>query len=117
MINSSKLNVTVSFKGIDSSDALREYAEKRAQKIAKHMHHLTNCNFVCSVEKDDQIAQAHVISGDFEARAEARHENLYAALDEVTDKLAAQSRKHKEKMTSHAGKPHHNEPDFVDSEE
>jgi putative sigma-54 modulation protein len=108
MINSSKLNVTIAFKGIDSSDALKDYAEKRAQKIAKHMHHLTHCHFVCTVEKERQIAQVHVISGDFEARAESQHDSLYAALDDVTDKLASQSRKHKEKVTSHAGKPHHN---------
>jgi putative sigma-54 modulation protein len=116
MINSSKLNVTIAFKGMDSSDSLKDYAEKRAQKISKHMHHLTHCHFVCLVEKDDQVAQVHVVSGDFEARAESRQESLYAAIDEVTDKLATQSRKHKEKATSHAGKPHHNEEDFSEEE-
>lgn len=117
MINSSKLNVTIAFKGLDSSDAVKEYAQKRAQKIAKHMHHLTHCHFVCFIEKADQVAQVHVVSGDFEARAEARAEKLYAAIDEVTDKIATQSRKHKEKITSHAGKPHHNAVDPVQDEE
>jgi len=109
MISSSKLNVQVVFKGMDSSDALKEYAQKRAGKFSKHVHNVTNCHFVFFVEKVDHVTQLHVTSGDFEARAEARAENMYAAIDEVTDKLVQQTRKFKEKVTNHAGKPHHNQ--------
>ena len=108
MINSSKLNVQVVFKGLDSSDAIREYAEKRAAKLTKHVHNITNCHYVFHIEREDHIVQLHVISGDFEARAEARAETMYAAIDEVTDKVLNQTRKFKEKVTDHAGKPHHN---------
>jgi putative sigma-54 modulation protein len=107
MITSSKLNITVSFKGMDSSPAAREYCEKRASKFAKTVDHLTNVHFVLLVEKTDFLAQLHLVSGDFEARAEARGESMYAAIDEVTDKVLHQTRKHKEKAKSHSGKPHH----------
>jgi putative sigma-54 modulation protein len=107
MINTSKLNVTVAFKGMDSSDAVREYAEKRAGKVLKHVQHLTTCHYAFEVAKTDHVAQLHVVSGDFEARAEAREENMYAAIDAVTDKIEQQSRKHKEKIKDHTGRPHH----------
>lgn len=109
MINSAKLNVLVAFKGMDSSEAVRLYAEKRSGKLAKHVHNITNCHFVFTAEGNEHVAQLHVNSGDFDARAEARAETLYASIDEVTDKLVQQSRKFKEKMTSHAGRPHHNQ--------
>jgi putative sigma-54 modulation protein len=109
MINSSKMNIQVVFKGMDSSDAVREYAEKRASKIVKHVHDVTNCHFVFFIEREDHVTQLHVVSGDFEARAEARAENMYAAIDEATDKIVHQTRKFKEKVTSHAGRPHHNQ--------
>jgi putative sigma-54 modulation protein len=106
---SSKLEVKLSFKGLDSTDAIKSYAEKRISKLSKHLHKLISCEFVFMVEKTMQIAQLHVISGDFEARAESQTESLYSAIDEVVDKMVQQTRKYKEKTTNHAGLPHHNQ--------
>lgn len=101
MNNNNKLNVTVAFKGMDSSDAVKGYASKRVTKLAKHMHHMTNCHFTFLNENHSNIAELHIVSGDFEAKAEARAETMYAAIDEVTDKALQQSRKHKDKTTHH----------------
>lgn len=106
-MESSKIETRVTFKNLKSSDAVKEYAEKRVSKIAKHLHQMTVCEFFFSVEKTSHIAEAHVISGEFEAKGEARAENMYAAIDELTDKLVQQTRKYKEKLTDHSRKPHH----------
>jgi putative sigma-54 modulation protein len=107
MVANAKMNLQVVFKGMDSSQPLQEYAEKRASKLSKHLHTVTNCHFVFQIEKLDHVVQLHVVAGDFEARAEGRAENMYAAIDEVTDKITHQSRKHKERTTDHSGRPHH----------
>lgn len=109
MISDAKLQITVSFKGLDSSDAVRDYANKRLSKLSKTVDHLTNCHLVCLIEKTQHIAQLHVVSGDFDARAEAKAETMYAAIDEVTDKMLHQARKHKEKQKDHSGRGHHNQ--------
>lgn len=106
-MESSKIDTRVTFKGLTSSDAVKEYAEKRVSKISKHLHSLTVCDLVFFIEKNDHIAQAHVTSGGFEAKAEARAENMYAAIDALADKLIQQTRKYKEKSTSHQAAPHH----------
>lgn len=106
---SAKMNVQIAFKGLDPSDAVRDYAMKRVAKLEKHLHEVTNCHFVFLVEKVDQIAQLHVTSGLLDARAESRAESMYAAIDEVTDKIMHQTRKFKEKQTDHSGKGHHNQ--------
>ncbi len=108
MINSAKLQVTVAFKGMDSTEAIKAYAQKRSEKILKYAHHLATAHYVFFVEKNDQVAQLHIVAGDFEGRAESREHSLYASIDEVTDKIIHQFRKHKEKVTDHTGKPHHN---------
>ncbi len=97
----SHLNVTVVFKGIDSSDPVKEYATKRVTKLSKHLHEMTNCHFTFMNERNQSIAQLHIVAGDFEAKAEARGETFFAAIDDVTDKALHQSRKHKEKSTDH----------------
>ena len=107
MIDTSKIEARVAFRGMDSSDSVREYAEKRASKLAKHLHKMTQVDFVFETEKLEHVAHAHVISGEFEAKAEARAESMYAAIDDLTDKLVRQTRKHKEKITDHSAKPHH----------
>lgn len=107
-MESSKIETRVTFKnGLKSSDHVKEYAEKRVSKVAKHLHQLTVCDFFFSVEKTDHVAEAHIVSGEFEAKGEARAENMYAAIDELTDKLVQQTRKYKEKLTNHSRKPHH----------
>ncbi len=107
--NTASLNVTCAFKNMDhASDAVKDYAQKKSEKLLKYLHHLITCHYVFSMEKTEQVAQVHVVAGDFECRAEGRCENLYASIDEVVDKLVQQCRKHKEKEKDHTGKPHHN---------
>jgi putative sigma-54 modulation protein len=122
MTVSAKIDLKITFKGIDSTDSIKAYAEKRISKLSKHLHKLIACDFVFMVEKGKQIAQLHVISGDFEARAESHEPTLYASIDEVVDKMVHQTRKYKEKVTNHAGIAHHNtavkvEPDTVEVED
>ncbi len=112
MSQPAQLQVQTVFKGMDSSEAIKEYASKKATKIVKYTNHqLVNCHFVFSVEKTVHVTQLHLVSGDFDAKAEARAETMYAAIDEVTDKLVHQARKFHEKLKDHSGKPHHNSGD------
>jgi putative sigma-54 modulation protein len=97
----SHLNVTVVFKGLDSSESVKEYATKKVAKLTKHLHEMTNCHFTFMHERNQSVAELHVVAGDFDAKAEARGENLFAAIDEVTEKALHQTRKHKEKATDH----------------
>jgi len=105
---SGKIEVKMTYKGIDSTESIKAYAEKRIAKLSKHLHKLIVCEFVFMVEKTNQIAQLHVMSGDFEARAESMDETLYAAIDSVVDRMIQQTRKYKEKATDHSGLAHHN---------
>lgn len=108
-MTNAKLDLQVVFKSMDSSDAVKEYAEKRVEKIVKHIHEMTRCHFVFEIEKLDHVAQLHVNAGDFDAKAEGRADNMYKAIDMAKEKILQQSRKFKEKATDHTGRPHHNQ--------
>ena len=115
MNSPSNLNVTLVFKqGVTSSEAIKDYASKRVTKISKHLHEMTNCHFTFVHERNENVAHLRVVAGDFEATAEARGENLFAAIDEVTDKALHQTRKHKEKITDH--KKHERIPEPIEEE-
>ncbi len=94
-----QLNVTGHH--IDLTDALRSYVEEKLGKLERYFDKVGNVHVILSVEKNRQKAEAtmHVNGADLFANAE--DENMYAAIDALSDKLHRQIRKHKEKITNH----------------
>jgi putative sigma-54 modulation protein len=97
------MQINVTFRRLDPSDALREYAENRLQKLKKYADGPMDVNVVLSVEKFRQTAEV-VISGDG-VRAAAREEQneMRAAIDLVSDKIYKQLKRYKEKIRSKRG--------------
>ncbi|MEZ8142634.1 ribosomal subunit interface protein [Enterovibrio norvegicus FF-33] len=86
---------------VEITDALREYVTTKFDKLERFFDHINNVHVVLNVEKLQQIAEAtlHVNNGEIFAKADS--ENMYAAIDSLTDKLIKQLSKHKEKMNHH----------------
>ena len=82
---------------IDGTDSLREFVTTKLEKLERHFDQISSINVVLSVEKQRQMADAtiHIAGADVVANAE--HEDMYAAIDLLTDKLDRQLIKHKEK--------------------
>ena len=64
-------------------------------------------NVIRTPEKRQQKAEAPVLISGADVFADATHEDMYAAIDALIDKLDRQVLKHKEKMQRHrsAGAP------------
>ena len=86
---------------IDITDALREYVDTKFAKLERHFDHINNVHVILNVEKTIQKAEAtlHVKGG--EIFADAEHEDMYAAIDGLINKLDRQVIKHKEKLKKH----------------
>ena len=76
---------------------LKAYVTEKLQKPERHYDHITNAHVVLSVEKLRQRAQATIHISGAELFADANCDDLYAAIDKLTDKLDRQILKHKEK--------------------
>ena len=63
-----------------------------------------------TVEKERQKAEATIHASRGKLFADSQHEDMYAAIDTLMDKLDRQLKKHKEKLTDH----HQNEGRFKD---
>lgn len=83
---------------VEITDALRDYVNSKFSRLERHFDHITNAHVILNVEKMQQITEAklHVSGG--ELFANAQHENMYAAIDGLIDKLDRQIIKHKEKL-------------------
>lgn len=94
------MQLSISGHHIDVTDALKSYVTEKLQKLERHFDHITNVHVVLSVEKLRQRAEATIHLSGAEVFAESDCDDLYAAIDSLTDKLDRQVLKHKEKLVA-----------------
>ena len=95
------MQMTISGHHLDVTDPIREYVIAKLAKLERHYDHINSTAVILSVEKLSQKAEAtiHVSCGELFANAE--NEDLYAAIDSLSDKLDRQLIKYKEKHRDH----------------
>jgi len=95
------MQINITGHHIDITPALHTYIENKFQRLERHFDKITNIHVILSVEKERQKAEAtiHVNRGDL--FADSIQEDMYAAIDDMTDKLDRQLKKHKEKLSNH----------------
>lgn len=86
---------------VDITDPLRDYVDEKFAKLERHFDQITNVHVILNVEKLTQKAEATVHLSGGEIFATSEHEDMYAAIDGLIDKLDRQVVKHKEKMKRH----------------
>ena len=68
-----------------------------------HFDHVSNVHVILSVEKLNKKAEATVHIAGADVFADSVHEDMYAAIDALVDKLDRQVLRHKEKLKKHRG--------------
>jgi len=97
------MQISVTGHHVDVTEPLRSYVESKFAKLERHFDHVTNVHVVLNVEKLRQLAEATMHINGANLFANAEHEDMYAAIDAMTDKLDRQVIRHKEKMKDHRG--------------
>ncbi len=86
---------------VDITDALRNYVDSKFERLERHFDQVTNVHVILSIEKLRQKAEATMHVNGADIFADDVHEDMYAAIDGLIDKLDRQVKKHKEKLTDH----------------
>ena len=95
------MQVTVTFKHMNSTEALRSYAAEKSERFAKYLVEPVEVHWFLSVEKIRHIAEATIAAKDVSIKACEVAEDMYSAIDMALEKLEKQVRKHKEKVKNH----------------
>jgi putative sigma-54 modulation protein len=88
---------------MDITDSLRSYVQEKMDRLERHFDHVTNVHVILSPEKNQQKAEATVHISGADVFADSTHDDMYAAIDALIDKLDRQVLKHKEKIQSRRG--------------
>ena len=95
------MQINISGHHVELTSPIKDYVNSKLEKLERHHDRITSTNVILSVDKLIQKAEAtvHVSGKDFFANSES--EDLYAAIDQLSDKLDRQLIKHKEKLRDH----------------
>src|SRR5210317_2171241 len=86
---------------VEVTDSLKAYVAEKLERLEKHFDHVNNVHVILSVEKQRQKSEATVNVNGASLFADSTEEDMYAAIDSMTDKLDRQIKKHKEKLKDH----------------
>lgn len=93
------MQIKLSGHHIEITPALRDYVDEKLERIERHFDNVTSVQVILSVEKLRQKAEATIHVAGNDIYADAVDEDLYAAIDALSDKIDRQIKKHKEKLT------------------
>jgi putative sigma-54 modulation protein len=105
------MNLTISGHHLDVSPALRSYVTTKLDRITRHFDQLVDVKVILTVENQKekegrQKAECNIHVKGNDLFAESSHADLYAAVDELVDKLDRQVVRHKDRLQDH----HHAAP-------
>ena len=94
-----QLNIT--FRHLEATDALKEYAREKVDRVKKYLDRAGDAHVVLSLERHLHHADITIHSGAFLLRGREKSEDMYASIDLAMDKIERQLRRYKEKLKNH----------------
>jgi len=101
LIGDKPMQINLTGHHMDITPALRAYIDNKFERLERHFDNMTNVHVILSVEKERQKAEAKIHVNKGNIFADSEHEDMYAAIDTLIDKLDRQVKKYKEKRTNH----------------
>ena len=110
------MNLTISGHHLDVTPALREYVVTKLDRVNRHFDQVVDINVLLSVEKLKEKELRHKSEATLHVKGkdifvETSHEDMYAAIDQLMDKLDRQVCRHKDKLQNH----HHTAAKRIDA--
>lgn len=92
------MKVSVRGKNLEVTAALREYLEKRVDKLARYFDSPLDVQAVLSVEKENRVVELTCFVEGIVLRGVTSNADMYAAIDLVVDKIVRQIHKYKTRL-------------------
>ena len=96
------MKMTIRGNKIDVTEAMKTHIESKLSKLDKYFENPEDIkvNVLVRVKDQQQIVEVTAYTSKFTLRAEESHEDFYASVDLVVDKLERQIRKNKTRINS-----------------
>ena len=100
------MNLTISGHHLEVTPALREYVLAKLDRVTRHFDQVVDVNVLLTVEKlkekeRRQKAEVTLHTKGKDIFVEQANEDMYAAIDQLMDKLDRQVCRHKDRLQDH----------------
>jgi putative sigma-54 modulation protein len=94
------MQLEFTFRNVEPTEAIKNWANKRFQKVTKHLKDPTSAHLEVSVDKHRHRAELTVHSHGDILRATDETDDMYSTLDQVMVKLEASAQRQKERAAA-----------------
>ncbi len=91
------MQIAVTFRHIESDDGVKRYVRGKVQRLQKYLENPREVHVVLSAEKFRHNAEITIIGNGMTLNSQGRDRDLYAAVDQMVDKIERQIRERREK--------------------
>ncbi len=100
------MNLTISGHHLEVTPSLRSYVTTKLDRISRHFDQVVDIKVLLTVENQKekerrQRAECNIHVKGHDLFAESANEDLYAAVDDLVDKLDRQVVRHKDRLQNH----------------
>lgn len=95
------MNLSISGRHMDVTDAIRGHVEQGLAKIRGHFDRVIDVEVILGMEKHRQIAEINLHANGLRINAKEASTDLYASFDAALEKIDRQIAKHKSRIMRH----------------
>lgn len=92
------MQVAVTFRHMKTHEGVKSYVKEKVEKLRKYIENPREVHVVLAVEKFRHIAEITVVGDGGIFNSQGRDNDLYAAIDQMVDKIERQVRERREKV-------------------
>jgi putative sigma-54 modulation protein len=101
------MQVSVTFRHMDATDALKSFASEKVSRIEKYVHTPTDAHVVLSVEKHQHRAEINVVANGMRIHGEETSGDMYGSIDGAAAKIERQLKRYRQKLATHKPREGH----------
>ncbi len=92
------MQVAVTFRHMEADEGVKAYVKEKVEKLQKYIENPREVHVVLAVEKFRHIAEITIVGNGGTFNSQGRDNDLYAAIDQMADKIERQVRERREKV-------------------
>jgi len=99
------MQVAVTFRHMETDGGVKSYVKEKVEKLQKYIENPMEVHVVLAVEKFRHIAEITIVGDGGTFNSQGRDNDLYAAIDQMVDKMERQIRERREKVRRKRANP------------
>jgi putative sigma-54 modulation protein len=92
------MQIAVTFRHMETDEGIKDYVKGKVQRLEKYIENSQEVHVVLSGEKFRHIAEITIIGEGLTLNSQGRNNDLYAAIDQMVEKMERQIRERRGKV-------------------